>query len=485
MSETIARRTLRGSVVSLAASLVTLVLGFVRAILLARWLLPEHFGLMALALFYIGLAAQLRGLGLDAAIIHRQDADEPLLRTYFSLRMGTDVVASLLLLAATPLLAWAYPHMVGLERVMPLLILAHLLANLSQVQETLLRKELAFSSLALVDVLASLAMTLIAPYLAWRGWGVGALVAERLSGLGMRFLLTWGPLRRWRPRLGWERAWARWLWAFGKPSWVASNLSYFLDRFDDFWIGTALGQTPLGYYDKAYELAHYPRRVLANPLIAVLAPVFAKLQGDRLRLSRLFYRSAHVILRTSFLLAGAMALAMPEFIHLVIGDKWLPMLLTFRLMMVYIVLDALVMLVSNLLLAVGQPRALQQANLVQAVFFLPAVILGARLWGIQGVALAADGMLLIGAWQLYRPLRRVVDFSLPRLVAWPLAALGLAWGAALWWEAHPLGAWWEVLLLKLGIFGGLFGGLLALVERGDYLEGLRWLWRLARTRGED
>jgi O-antigen/teichoic acid export membrane protein len=483
MSETIARRTLRGSLVSMAASMVTLVLGFVRAVLLARWLLPEHFGLVALALFYIGLAAQLRGLGLDAAIIHRQDADESLLRTYFSLRLGTDGAAALLLLLVTPLLARAYPRMVGLDRIMPLCIVAYLLANLSQVQETLLRKQLAFSSLALVDVLASLTMTLIAPYLAWRGWGVGALVAERLSGLGARFLLTWGPLRRWRPRLGWDRAWAQWLWEFGKPSWVASNLNYFLDRFDDFWIGTVLGQTPLGYYDKAYELAHYPRRVLANPLIGVLGPVFARLQEDRLRLSRVFYRSAHVILRTSLALAGAMALAMPEFIHLVIGDKWLPMLLTFRLMMVYIVLDALVMLVSNLLLAVGQPRALQQANLVQAAFFLPAVILGAHFGGIQGVALAADGMLLLGAWRLYRPLRRVVDFSLLRLMAWPLVALGLAWGAAVWWEAHPVGEWWGLLLLKLGIFGALFGGMLLLAERGDYAEGVRWLWRLVRNEG--
>ncbi|MGC9084118.1 MAG: oligosaccharide flippase family protein, partial [Anaerolineae bacterium] len=85
-------RAIRGSIYTVGASLVTLTLGFLRSVLLARLLLPEHFGLVALALFYIGLAAQLRGLGLDIALIHRQDADELFMRTYFSLRLGLDLL---------------------------------------------------------------------------------------------------------------------------------------------------------------------------------------------------------------------------------------------------------------------------------------------------------------------------------------------------------------------------------------------------------
>ncbi|MGC8785925.1 MAG: oligosaccharide flippase family protein [Anaerolineae bacterium] len=476
-------QALWGSVYTIGASLVTLTLGFLRSVLLARLLSPEHFGVVALALFYIGLAAQLRGLGLDMAVIHRQEADEPFLRTYFSLRLGLDVLAFGFLLMLTPLLQKAYPQMASLGATLAVLIFVYFLSNLSQVQETLMRKNLAFRQLAATDVTASVTMTVVAPLLAKAGWGVWALVAEQFSGIGMRFLLTWGPFRQWKPRLGWKEQTIRWLWEYGKPTWVASNLSYLLDRFDDFWIGTALGKVPLGLYSRAYEFAHYPRRVLANPLVTVFTPVFARLQNDRLRLSQAFFRSTYVILRSGFLVAGAFGLVMPEFIHYVIGDKWLPMLGTFRLMLVYTALDPLVMLMGNMMLAVGHPQALRQSTIVQTLFFVPAVILGAWLWGINGVALAADGMLLIGAVWLYRPLREVVDFDLTRLVLWPALALAAALGSGFLAETLASGMPLGALFLKLGGFLLLFGALLLALEREDMLMGVQWLREAAWRRG--
>jgi len=476
----IAGEAVKGSFYSVTASAATLVLGLTRSIVLARLLVPQDYGVVALALLYLGLAAQLRGLGLDNALIHRQNPDQAFMKTYFSLRTGLDLAVACLLLAAIPLLCRAYPLMTGLGRVLRVLLVAYLLSNLSQVQETLLRKELAFSRLALIDVVASVVMTVCALYAASIGWGVWALVVERLSGMGTRFLLSWGPFRRCWPGLGWDKEEGRWLWRFGKPTWVASNLGYLLDRFDDFWVGAFLGKMPLGYYAKSYEFARYPRRVFANPLVSVLRSIFARVQDDRLQLSRIFYRSAHVILRTGFVLAGVFALVMPEFIRLVIGEKWMPMLWTFRLMLVYTALDSLLMLIDNLMMAVGQPQQLKSARVAQAIFFVPAVIVGAQLWGINGVALAADGMLVAGVWRLYRPLRKIVDFSVTRLALWPCIALMFAWGAGFFVETHVDAGLWVGLLLKPGVFCACFVLLLGITERGDYFRGARGLWRAVR-----
>ncbi len=470
----------RGSAYAFAASMITLCLGFARSMLLARFLVPEHFGVVGLALFYIGLVAQLRGLGLDAALMHRQDAGSDFMQTYFSLRSLLDVIGFALLLVAIPILRIAHPSMTDLGRVLPWLAGAYLLSSFSQVQETLLIKHLAFSRLAITDVTASLVMTLVSVYLAWLGWGIWALVAERVTGLCTRFVLTWGIFRHWSPRLGWDRRVARWLWDFGQPLWLASNVSYLLDQFDDFWIGTTLGKEALGFYNKSYEFAQYPRRVVGNPLVTVLLPLFARAANDRLLLSRLFYRSTYLLLRMGFLIGGTFALALPEFIHVVIGDKWLPMLWTFRLMLVYTTLDAPVMLASNLLTVVGRPQALRQTSLAQAAFFVPAVVISARWIGINGVALAADGMLLVGAWQLYRALRTVVDLSLAGLVLWPLCALALAWSAGVYLESTATLTPGPALALKLGVFVTGYLGILFATERADVIYGLRWMWGVLR-----
>lgn len=476
----IARQAVSGSTYSIISSGVTLLLGATRGILLARLLLPEYFGIVALALVFTSFVANVRNIGLDLALIHQQDADQAFMRTYFSLRTGLDLLAAGLLFGAIPLLHKFYPQTPQLGQVLGVLVTAFLISNMSQVQEYLLRKNLDFKSLAITDVAASLVMTFVAPYLAWRGWGLWALVAEQISGVTARFLLTWGPFRQWRPSFGWDRNSLGFLWSYGKKTWMATNLVYYLNRFDDFWIGTSLGDVFLGYYSKAFEFAHYPTRLIANQLIAVFAPVFARLQEDRTALSQAFYRSAHVILRTGALAAGALALVLPEFIHFVIGDKWLPMLWTFRLMLVYAVLEPLLTLIKNLFFSTGQPQEVLKVSTAQVVFFTPAVILGAALGNINGVALAADGMLVVGIWRAYLPTRRLVDFSPFRLGGRPLIALAVSMAAGLSIEQVMIGQAWQILLVKSAAYFFLYTGLMLVFERNDYLKGFRLLWTMIR-----
>jgi len=485
-NNSIAAETVRGSLYSVSASVVTLALGFIRSVLLARLLLPQHFGLLALALFFIGLAAQLRALGLDRALIHQRKMNDCTLGTYFTLRFGALLASLLLLFALSPILAYLYPTMPLLKPVLVALIGVEFLRGITIIQETLLRRRMAFRQLSMADVIGSVTMTIVAPFLAWRGWGIWALVAEQFSGVLARVISLWWMFPSWRPRLGWDKTIARWFWNYGRPTWVATNLAFLLDRFDDFWVGTALGKAALGYYSRSYEFARYPRRVISNPLVGVFLPTFAKVQENRLALSRAYFRAASVILRAGFLISGAFALIMPEFIHLIIGDKWMPMLFTFRLMLIYTLLDSLLLLSQNLLLAVGRPGPLARVRLFQVAFFIPAVIVGAYGWNINGVALAADGMLIVGAVCLCRYLREVVDFSLYRLGFWPLVALATAWITGWMVEQYRVTAnIWLMAGLKLAVYTAIYILVLWLTERREYIRGVRLLWRLLRRDRSD
>jgi len=352
---------------------------------------------------------------------------------------------------------------------------------LDDVQETLMGKQLAFGQLAVIDVTASAVMTVVAPLLAWYGWGVWALVAEQISGFLARAVMAWLVFRRWVPRWGWDGPTARWFWEYGKPTWGSNNLSFLATRFDDFWIGTALGGTRLGFYSRAYAFAHYPRRVVVNPLIDVLSPVFAHLQADRTRLSQAFYRTTYVIVRSGFLVTGLFALVMPEFIHVVIGDQWRPMLFTFRLMLIYTLLDALYVTAMNLLFAVGRPRHAQRAVAARTAVFIPGVMLGAYLWDIDGVALATDVMAVASGILLCRYVWEVVDFSLFRLAFWPACAVSLAWAGGILAERIGLGhGVWATAVGKVAVFGVLYVGLLVAAEREQTVQGVRWAWAQLR-----
>ncbi|MEM4204676.1 MAG: hypothetical protein QXS54_11455, partial [Candidatus Methanomethylicaceae archaeon] len=121
-------------------------------------------------------------------------------------------------------------------------------------------------------------------------------------------------------------------------------------------------------------------------------------------------------------------------------------------------------------------QALQRANFFQLLFFAPAVVLLGSLWGINGVALAADGMLVLGVAVLYPTLKRLVDFSTLRLLFQPLLVGGLALAAA--WFLSMLAVQSLSLasvVLRLGLFAGLLLLGIALLERDDLKAGVREL----------
>jgi O-antigen/teichoic acid export membrane protein len=477
----IGRRTVSGSLYSIGASGVTLSLGLLRAIVMARLLLPEEFGVATLALFYVNLVAIWHNLGIDNALIHHEDADQKTLGTYFTMRLGLILLSLAVLAGATPFLGRLHPNMPLLAPVLYAFVGVSLVKGLNSVQMTMLSKELAFRELAITDVLSSLTMTIVGPWLAWQGYGVWSIVGERLSGLLVRGISIWLLFPVWRPRLGWDEEIARWFWNYGSKLWVGNNLAFFLDRLDDWWTGSFLGSSPLGYYSRAYEFAGYPRRVVGNPLLSVFFPTFARLQADRLRLSRAFFRLASLMVRAGVFLSLVLVLTAPEFIPFLLGEKWLPMVVPFQLMVIYTLFDPLMTAASNLLAATGHPGVIARTRVLQLIAFAPAVFILGTLWGISGVAIAADLMIITGTVVLFRNTRRVVDYSQRTLWFWPLLAMLLCITAVLLltpvWSAWSA---WATAAAKLLTVAILYLAVLWIAERNQLLNGLDMLRNLRR-----
>ncbi len=480
-SHQVASKAVRGSLYTLLASGVTVTLGFLRTVLLARFLLPEHFGVVALAMFFVILIARLRSLGFDKALIHKQTTQGPVFETYVALKSSVVLLFTLLLILIAPLIAHFYPHRPHLLPVMIALSFIIALAAFNQMQETALQIQLRFREIAVINVVSAITMTAVAPTLAWLGWGVWSLVAEQASGIIARGILLWGLFRAAPLRARWHKDVARWFWAYGKANWIGANVGYLLDRFDDFWVGTVLGTGALGYYNRAYEFARYPRRLLANSLITVMSPIFARLQADRLALSKAYFRLMGLLVRVGMVVGGLMVVLAPEFIQWGLGPKWRPMERTFQLFVIYVILDPLLLVMGNLLLAVGDPRALARGRVAQMLFFLPAVVMAAHWWGIEGVALAADAMLLIGWFFLDRAIRRFVDYSAGRLWGMPLVGTTLGLGlAGVFTRLYP-DLSWSHALAKGGIFLVSVGGVMMTVEAREIGNMIRQLVEVMRS----
>ena len=478
----IAGRTVTGSLFNAGSQAVTLILGFLRSVLLARLLAPEDFGIVALALFFVNLAASFATFGLNAALIQRKVAEPEAISTHFVMRLGLMASGVLLTLFCIPLFRFFYPDRPLLVPLIMVLLFAQMISAAASTPITLLTRRMAFRRLAILDVASSATMLIAATLLASDGWGPWSLViGEQLVGVLVSAAGVWLYRPPWRLSLKLDRRIAREYLSFGRFILANIQINYFLDQFDDFWTATALGSTAAGYYAKAYEFARYPRRIIAMPFQPVFYSAYARLQSDRRRLSQAYYRLNSFVIRFGFLFALVLVLVTPEFVELLLTEKWLPMVNTFRLMMVYTLLDPLIVTAGNLAVAMGQPQILTRIKVIQLAVFVPLVVLLASLFGIEGVALAADIMVLIGIVLVFRRVRQFADFSIRRMFAYPTVALATGGFSGLL-VSTQLGSagLWLAMLVKAGTVAAVYSAVLLIFEHAEYRRNLQLVWRLLK-----
>lgn len=475
-------KAVRGSLFNVGSSVFTLSIGFVRSLILARLLLPEHYGVVTLALFFVTLVGQLGNFSFDSALIHRKGADERALSTHFVLQTGTALLLFCIALFLSPLLRLWYRSMGGLASVFLVLAFMQILKAVGQTPRVILEKELEFKPIAIIDLVKSVIKTVIPISMAWYGFGLWSLVAEEACEILVSTIGVW-LAHPWRPTLNFDGKMARWYLRFGSFMLLSSFLGFVLMQFDDFWVGSTLGSAALGFYSVAYNFARYPKRAISNPILQVFFPTFAKVSEDRLQLSRIFYRLSSLLVRLGFLASGTFALVAPEFVRLLIGSKWLPMVTSFRLLVVYAMLLPLFEAAANLLTAVGKPQLVVSVRWRQILLFLPAIVLLTYWWGINGTALAADLMILTGLGFLLRHARCYVDFSLLHMFAAPsLALLGAISFAALAGRVTPLESDLLILLVKGTSVAIIYSLTLLIFERQEYLESFKTAYNLVRVK---
>ncbi len=462
---------------------IRVVVLFGRSVILARLLPVDTFGVYAGANAVVVLTAIVATFGMGPAFLHRCTETEDEERTaaiHFTLQLAFTSMWTGLMVLGTLLFTSAETRLALL-----LLTITSAGAQVTQTPRLILIRRVVHRRLALLELLTAILTTAVAVALAWQGITLWALLATDIvaTALALGMLYLWHPV--WRPRLAWDRQVGHYLLSFGSRSFAAIVLQQALDKVDDLWTRFFLGTNAMGLYSRAYTFATYPRTILAMPVNAVASGTYSELKGHRRRLSQAFFRANALLVRTGFLLAGVLALVAPEFIRLLLGEKWLPMLDAFRLMLVYTMLDPIKITVASVITASGAPEKVVLARSIQLVVLIVGlVVLGPSL-GIVGVALAVDAMLVVGIVLLLREARRFVDFSWFRLFAVPALALSVGLLAARLALNLPyvLQSDWTSAALKGTVFSVLYAGVHLALERENVKMLLDLLRRMRPTSG--
>ncbi|MFN2198975.1 MAG: oligosaccharide flippase family protein [Anaerolineales bacterium] len=478
----LARRSVESGFYNVFSSMLQTGISFFRAVILFRLLTPEVFGLYSYVTAIIIWTGTLPNFGMTGALVHRapESEGEAGLRVHFTLTLIFNLIWGLVM---GVLAVWIIPNL-QTRLVFYVILVTQVIDNLSLTGRFKLTRAVVFRRLAVINLLITLISSLAAVTLAYLGYGIWSLVSTDIVAAVMMFAGIYLLRPVWRMRLGWSRTGVRYFLDFGRRAFLSGPLLQALNKFDDIWTGFYLGDTALGFYSRAYSLASYPGTLLASPLNPIAAAAYAELKGAAKKLSLAFMQVNLLLVRTGFYLGGWLAVIAPEFVLIVAGETWLPMVNTFRLMLAYTLLNPLKQTIAGLFGAVGKPEIGVRVQVVQLVVLIICLFLFGIPAGIEGVALAVDVMMVVGIILLLYNARKFVQFSARKLFAVPTLALIVAAGTA-WLVAEKYlqaGSVWLTACLKTGLFSIVFAGILVLFEFNDIKELVRFFRRTVLKR---
>ena len=375
----------RGVAWSGLAKTVSQSISWLATLLVARYLAPGDYGLFGLAMLYLGLLQLVSDFGLGTAILANRHASDDDLPEIHGLAALSGVVGMIVVAGTAPLVGrfFAAPQL-------PLLLIAlsptFLINSLRTVPQSLLQREFRFKWLAGLDAGQALALSGLSIGLAMAGFGYWTLaIAAMVSALLNTSIVLWRkrvPIRvpvlgRLGPLLGFS----------GQV--VLQRIAWYLSSNADFaTAGKLLGKAAAGNYMLAWNFANAPIERVANLILQVSPSVLGAAASDRAALKRHVLRATQMIALAVFPMCIGMALIARPFITLFLGSKWEGAILPLQLLAAYAAVRALMPLLGQVLLVVGEERYATRLMFVNVIVMTTAFVVGAKLAGVGGIAAA-------------------------------------------------------------------------------------------------
>jgi PST family polysaccharide transporter len=378
-------KSVRAAVFSGTAAAGDFILRFGSGAILARLVLPEHFGLVMMVTAVTGIADHLRELGLSAATVQERDITYGQVTNLFWINALAGLGIAGIICALSPLVSGYYRDS-RLTAITCLLATNFIFGGLMVQHEALLTRQLKFGHTSMVRLLSSAVSAVLAIVLAWRGFGYWALVWREvvrsvLLAAGMWLCFPW------IPGLPSRKASVRRLIGFGTNLTIANLLATLSEGVDRLIIGRFWGAAPIGIYRQAFQLIAVPTDQVPTMIYCTAQPGLCMLQADGSRYQRYYQRALAAVCIIVMPISLFVALYSTEVTRVMLGRRWtasapILMILSFGTLIKQPVTSATWALISC-----GRAKTYLALTIIQNLTLIAFMFVGVR-WGINGVAMA-------------------------------------------------------------------------------------------------
>lgn len=293
---------------------------FLMGLVLARLLTPGDFGIVGMLTIFLSISQTFIDSGFSNALIRKNNRTEEDCSTVFYFNLVVGLFCYLILYFGAPYIA-AFYRMPILTEVTRVLAVTMILNSLTVVQIALFTIRIDFKNQAIVNLSGAIISGIVGIVLAYKGFGVWALVYQSICRSLINVILFW-IIAKWKPLLVFSYASFRSMFSFGSKL-LASNLLHTVySNMSNLVIGKFYTSQDLGYYERGLQFARIPMDTSVSILQRVTFPILSTIQNESDKLINIYRKyirlSSIPIFFFLFLLA---ALAKPIIIIL-LSERW-------------------------------------------------------------------------------------------------------------------------------------------------------------------
>ena len=458
----------------------TALVSFVVQLVLARLLLPEEYGTVALVIIFVTISQVIVQAGLGEALVQTSELQRKDFSTVFHLNLVVSILLTLVLWVFAPWVSDWYDKPI-LAPVLRALSLTLTVSAIGEAPRRILIRNLDFRASSLASIPGVLVGGVVGIAMASGGMGVWSLVGQRLSQVAVTsgMILFVSPMRP-----GLEFSWqsARRLLPFGAGVAGSNLVTIIFDNLYVFIVGTVYSLTDLGFYSCAQAFQRLPSGTLTQVSNRVLFSVFSSIQDSTDRLREGMRQALVMTVLVAFPLMTFIGVAAKSIVLVTIKDKWLPCVPYLQLFAVIGCLYPLHTINLNVMFAMGKSRLVFGLSFVKNSLTVTTLLLTFR----QGITAIICGQVAVSFFCLFvnahynkKLLQYSASHQLKDVAPYALASIVagfLAFGCQVMWSMlSPL----SILIVQAGIF---FAGYLimcyglrlkALFEAIDLAKNLR------------
>ncbi|MGX1639418.1 lipopolysaccharide biosynthesis protein [Sphingobacterium sp. NPDC055431] len=384
-------------------------INFLVQIILARVLLPESFGIIALLQIFIAIGLSLVDSGMASSLIRNKNVDDDDYSTVFYLNIFISLVVYLLLVVVSPYIAIFY-NMPILVNIIKVYCLSFIISAFSIVQVTQLTKKMMFKEQMLMQLPSLIVAGVVSILMAYNGWDVWSIVVYNLLQNFLMTLQYWIK-SKWRPKRVFNLQKLKYHFNFGYKLTLAGLLNAIFDNIYGVVIGKFFSPQILGFYNRAELFQLFPGKNISTAVEKVTYPMFADIQDDNEKLKR-YYREifGFVVFFLTPTMVILCAIAEP-FFRLLLTEKWSPMVPYFQVLTIVGILHPFQRYNLNILRVKGRSDLVLKLNVIKKIILTILIIVSIP-YGIYGILVSQCVFAIISVYLNTLYSSKMIKYSL-------------------------------------------------------------------------